>query len=136
MNGIDQVDEWLNVPEVAELLRIDMSRVRGLLHERQLVGVKRGERSIFSIPAAFFVPAHLANPANPTEPRFHEDGADHYVILGALRGTFIVLTDVGLSDEEIIAWLFTPEESIGTSPIEALRAGRKSEVRRVAQAML
>ncbi len=33
---------------------------------------------------------------------------------------------------ETIDWLLTPEETIGVAPIEALRAGRKSEVRRVA----
>ena len=32
-------------------------------------------------------------------------------------------------------WLLTEEESLGTAPIDALRAGRKAEVRRVAQAL-
>jgi hypothetical protein len=32
-------------------------------------------------------------------------------------------------------WLLTPEESLGIAPIDALRAGRKAEVRRVAQAL-
>jgi hypothetical protein len=49
-----------------------------------------------------------------------------------LRGTVFVLHDAGFSDDEAIDWLLTEEDSIGMPPIEALRAGRKSEVRRVA----
>lgn len=55
--------------------------------------------------------------------------------LSSLRGTVIVLNDAGFSDDEAIDWLLAPEESIGMPPIEALRAGRKSEVRRVAQTL-
>jgi len=55
--------------------------------------------------------------------------------LSSLRGTVIVLHDAGFSDDEAIDWLLTSEDSIGIAPIEALRAGRKSEVRRVAQAL-
>ena len=43
--------------------------------------------------------------------------------------------DARFSDDEAMDWLLEPEESLGTSPIEALRAGRKAEVRRVAQAL-
>jgi len=32
-------------------------------------------------------------------------------------------------------WLLTPDDVIGAPPIDALRAGRKAEVRRVAQAL-
>jgi len=46
-----------------------------------------------------------------------------------------VLHDAGFSDDEAIDWLLTAEDSIGAAPIEALRAGRKSEVRRVAQTL-
>ena len=46
-----------------------------------------------------------------------------------------MLHDAGFTDDEAIDWLLTSEESIGLPPIEALRAGRKSEVRRVAQAL-
>ena len=46
-----------------------------------------------------------------------------------------MLHDAGFTDDEAIDWLLTTEDSIGLPPIEALRAGRKSEVRRVAQAL-
>ena len=52
-----------------------------------------------------------------------------------LRGTLIVLGDSGFTDEEAMHWLLTEEESLGVSPIAALQAGRKAEVRRVAQAL-
>ena len=36
---------------------------------------------------------------------------------------------------EAIDWLLSDEDSLGTSPVQALLAGRKAEVRRVAQAL-
>jgi hypothetical protein len=55
--------------------------------------------------------------------------------LGDLRGTLMVLSDAGFSDDEAMHWLLSEEESLGTTPIDALRNRRKSEVRRVAQAL-
>ena len=41
-----------------------------------------------------------------------------------------------MSDDEILRWLFTPDETItGGSPVGALLAGHKTEVRRRAQAL-
>jgi len=47
----------------------------------------------------------------------------------------VVLADAGFSDDEAMRWLLNPDESIGIPPVEALRRGRKAEVRRVAQAL-
>ena len=49
-----------------------------------------------------------------------------------MRGTFTVLADGGMSDEEIIAWLFAadPTLPVDGAPIDAIRAGHKTEVRR------
>ncbi|WP_309068733.1 Rv2175c family DNA-binding protein [Microbacterium sp.] len=104
--------EWLSIPDVAELIGETPGRVRRLLDDKALVGSRR--EGALKIPAVFFV-----------------DGD----VLSSLRGTVFVLHDVGFSDDEAIDWLLTPEESIGVSPIEALRAGRKAEVRRVAQTL-
>ena len=52
-----------------------------------------------------------------------------------LHGTAIVLADAGFSDAEALDWLLDEEDSLGATPIAALRAGRKAEVRRVAQAL-
>ena len=62
---------------------------------------------------------------------FLRDGAP----LPELHGTANVLSDAGFSDAEALDWLLDEEESLGTTPIAALRAGRKAEVRRVAQAL-
>ena len=103
---------WLTLPEVAEMLDVPRGRVRRMLDEQQLVGAMRD--GTFRIPAVFFV-----------------DDAP----LSSLRGTIFVLHDAGFNDEEAIDWLLEFEDSIGLSPIDALRAGRKSEVRRVAQSI-
>lgn len=126
------VGSWLTVPDVAQMLGVDAGKVRRLLQERRLVGVRRGSPPVLSVPADFLVAGHLANPAAPDAPRDDRPWA----VLASLQGTLTVLGDDGFSDEETIAWLFTVEESLGVAPITALRAGRKTEVRRVAQALL
>ena len=126
------VDEWLSVPEVAERLDLPLAKVRRLVEERRIVGVRRGEPPALRIPAAFLVPGNMANPAN----RGSADEASGWTVLSALQGTFMVLSDVGFDDEAALVWLFSPDESLGCSPMTALLAGRKSEVRRVAQAEL
>lgn len=100
---------WLTIPDLVEALGEPLGRVRRLLDDHHLIGTKRD--GVFAVPALFIV-----------------DGAP----LASLRGTVIVLQDAGFSDDEVIEWLLTDEESIGQPPIEALRQGRKSEVRRVA----
>ena len=52
-----------------------------------------------------------------------------------VRGTVTLLLDIGFANDEAITWMLDPEESLGTTPIAALAAGRKAEVRRVAQAL-
>ncbi len=126
------VEEWLPVPDVADRLGLDASKVRRLVQERRIIGVRRGDPRIFCIPAAFLVPGHLANPAQPTEPR----PGQPWTVLASLQGTLTVLSDAGFSDEGAIEWLFTPVDSLPGTPIDALRAGRKTEIRRLAAAEL
>jgi Rv2175c C-terminal domain of unknown function len=108
------VTDWLTIPDVAERLGLDVGKVRRLLQDRYLVGVRRGERNVLSVPSALVV-----------------DGAP----LHELRGTLTVLMDSGYDDESALRWLFTQDESLPGTPVEALRAGRKTEVRRRAQAL-
>jgi hypothetical protein len=128
----DLVDEWLTVPDLAERLDLPVPKVRRLLEERRIVGVRRGEPPALAVPAAFLVPGNMANPSQRGAP----EDAPAWTVLSALQGTFTVLADVGFDDEGAIAWLFTPDVALGCSPITALLAGRKSEVRRVAQSEL
>ena len=124
--GLDElVGEWLTLPDVAEALGLDVGKVRRLVSERHLIGVKRGKRVTFQVPAAFLVPREGSGTENPGE----------LDVLPALRGTVLVLGDAGLTDVEILRWLFAVDPSIGLAPVAALRSGRKSEVRRVAQSL-
>ena len=106
------VSEWLPLPDVAERLGLPVTKVHGLIDERALVAARVGERKIRSVQALFL------------------DG-DH--VVDSLKGTIAVLADAGFSDEELIVWLFTPDESLRGRPIDALREGRKTEIRRRAQ---
>jgi uncharacterized protein len=115
VNEIDElVGEWLTVPDAATVLGIDVMKVRRLLQDRNLVAIRRGDPPRLSVPAALIV---------DREP------------LPDLRGTLIVLGDAGFSDEEAVKWLFTADETLPGTPVDALRAGRKTEIRRRAQAL-
>lgn len=100
------------MPEVGERLGLSPSRVRRLLEERILLAVRR--EGVLAIPESFL----------------DEEGP-----LRDLRGTLLVLGDAGYDDEEAMRWMLEPEDSLGVAPVDALRAGRRSEVRRVAQAL-
>nr|WP_262364376.1 Rv2175c family DNA-binding protein [Arthrobacter echini] len=114
MTDIEQlVPAWLNLPEVAEALDLPITRVHSLISDRSLVSIRIGERRIRSVPAEFLL-----------------EGS----VLDSLRGTVVVLADSGFQDEDIIRWLYTEDESLPGRPIDALRNGRKTEIRRRAQA--
>ncbi|PNH80488.1 Rv2175c family DNA-binding protein [Arthrobacter sp. AFG20] len=108
------VGDWLPLPDVAQLLDVSITKVHGLLDERALAALRIGERRIRSVPAAFLQDGHAVD---------------------SLKGTIVVLADAGFSDEELIRWLFTPDESLRGRPIDALREGRKTEIRRRAQSL-
>ncbi len=106
------VQEWLPLPDVAERLGCSVTVVRRLVEDGELIALRVGERSILSVPAAFLA-----------------DGAP----MPALKGTFTVLDDGGMDDVEKIRWLFTPDDTLptgGGTPVDAIRAGFKKEVRR------
>jgi hypothetical protein len=108
----DDQTEWLTVPDLVELLGQTPSRIRKLIDDRHLLATRID--GVLKVPASFL-----------------RDNAP----LPELHGTAVVLADAGFSDAEALEWLIADEDSLGTSPIAALRAGRKSEVRRVAQAL-
>lgn len=119
------VTHWLTVPELCERLALDAGKVRRLLAEQWLVGVRR-ERGVLAVPADFLQERALPPDAGAR-------GAARWVVLPALRGTVTLLDDAGLDDEAKIVWLFSANEDLGSRPVDALRAGHKAPVRRVAQ---
>lgn len=104
--------QWHTIDEVGELLGISTTRVRRLIEDRALASVRiDGEPRI---PVEFL---------DGEEPR------------SDIRGTLIVLGDAGYTVEQAVHWLLTDTSALGDPPIAALLAGRKAEVRRVAQAL-
>jgi hypothetical protein len=107
------VGHWLTIPQVAERLALPVSRVKQLLRDRRLLGVQRQDGS-FGIPAAFL------------------DGDQ---VVRGLHGTLTLLDDCGFTDVEALRWLFTSDDTLPGSPIEAIAANRCREVNRRAQAL-
>lgn len=102
---------WLSASEVARRLGVSVSRVHQLRRERQLLGIR--DDGELRIPADF-----LSGTA----------------IVKHLPGVLTVLKDGGFSDSEAVDWLFTAEDSLPGTPIQALRDNRGTEVKRRAQA--
>ncbi|MGB7447768.1 MAG: Rv2175c family DNA-binding protein [Ornithinimicrobium sp.] len=104
---------WMTVPDIMEMTGATQSVVRTWLQERDVVGMRRGVNRAVMVPSAFLTP----------------EGP-----LKSLRGTISVLADSGLSDEQILQWLGEPDATLlGGTPIGALQAGHKAEIRRRAQ---
>lgn len=106
--------ELLPLVEVAELLGVRHQVVRSYLQDHTLLA-SVGTDKVRRIPRCF-----LDEHSQPVTP------------VAALRGTAILLLDGGMSEAEAVEWLLAENDSLGTSPIAALRAGRVHEVRRVA----
>ena len=106
-------DQWLTVPDIADLLGTGVLEVRRLLDDRLLLGVRRGTPKVLQVPRVLVEPEPLVS----------------------LPGTLTVLGDARFSDVEALRWLFTPEEALGTTPVAALRANRIAPVRRAAQVL-
>ena len=105
------VGEWLTVPDIGERMGLRLSDVRQMIEDRQVLGVRIGPRNVMSVPSKFF----------------NDEGP-----LPELPGTFTVLGDSRMTDAQILRWLFTPDDSLPVqgSPMDALLAGFKTEVRR------
>ncbi|GII98025.1 hypothetical protein CLV28_1549 [Sediminihabitans luteus] len=134
MNLDDLVTDWMTLPELAEALGTKPGNARSVAGDRRVVGARRGERNTFQVPARFVVTRHEDSVARG-QARAGADEDTRKVVLSTLPGTIAVLSDLGLDDEEIIVWLFTVDDALGTTPLDALLEGRKSEVRRVAQTL-
>ncbi|MFN3707973.1 Rv2175c family DNA-binding protein [Microcella sp.] len=102
---------WLTVPDLVALLGLSPGKIHRLLEERHLLAVRRD--GVVVVPEEFLV-----------------DGEP----LHGLPGTLTLLADAGFSDEEAMEWMLSPHDQLDGSPTDALRRGRKSEVRRIAQA--
>lgn len=92
MDELDSlITNWLPLPDVAERLDVEVSRVRRLIEEGQLIAVRRGD------PVVRMVPELLIG-----------DGE----LIPHLAGTITVLRDGGFEDAEVLSWLFTEDETL------------------------
>jgi hypothetical protein len=122
---LDPDEAVYDLPAVAQLMGIPVTRVHQQLRERHLVAVRRAGTVV--VPQVFF------------------DNTGH--VAKALSGLLVVLHDGGYTDTEIMRWLFTPDPSLtirrdGTTeevanvrPVDALHSHQAREVVRRAQAM-
>lgn len=107
------VGDWLSLPDVADRLGLPVSRVKQMLRDRKLLAVQRPNGGL-AVPAAFLA------------------GTD---VIHGLGGTLTLLFDCGFSDTEALSWLFTADDSLPGTPVQALAEHRRTEVNRRAQAL-
>ncbi len=104
----------LPLPDVADRLGVPVTKVRQALRDGHLLAIRRA--GVLSVPAAFLT----------------DDGE----VVKGLPGTITVLGDAGFTPDDMLRWLFTPDETLpGGTPIDALRATGGREVKRRAQAL-
>ena len=107
------VGDWLTLPDVSDRLGLQPGRVRQLLRDRKLIAVQRPDGTL-CVPVAFF---------------------DGNQIVKGLHGTLTVLFDCGFDEAESLRWLFTADDSLPGTPIQAMTEHRGTEVNRRAQAL-
>ena len=122
---LDPDETVYDLPTVAGLLGIPVTKVHQQLRDGHLVAVRRNGVPV--VPQIFF------------------DDADH--VVKPLPGLLMVLRDGGYRSTEIVRWLFTPDESLtittdgsterrsNARPIDALHSHQAREVLRRAQAL-
>jgi hypothetical protein len=122
---LDPGEDVYDLPAVADLLGIPVTKVQQQLREGHLVAVRREGAVV--IPKVFF------------------DATGH--VVKTLPGLLMVLHDGGYRDTEIVRWLFTPDPSLtirsdgsteqqaNARPVDALHSHQAREVVRRAQAM-
>ncbi|OBG03743.1 Rv2175c family DNA-binding protein [Mycolicibacter sinensis] len=132
MSSIPAADDVLepdeptfDLPRVADMLGVPVTKVHQYLRDNHLVAVRRG--GVLVVPQVFFT-------------------ADADVVK-SLPGLLAVLHDGGYRQTDIVRWLFTPDSSLSLTrdgvreavsnarPIDALHAHQAREVMRRAQAM-
>lgn len=97
---------------VATTLGVPTSRVLQYVRDGQLIALRRKGRMC--------LPAELIDGTEPVK---------------GLAGTLTLLGDAGYTPTEMLRWLFSPDETLPGTPIDALRHNRGREVKRRAQAL-
>jgi excisionase family DNA binding protein len=104
--------ELLSVPDIAEALGVPVTKVRQMIRDHKLLGVRT--EGVLQVPADFV-----------------NGGA----VLKGLPGLLTVLADQGYDEQESLRWLYEEDPSLPGTPVQALRENRGTEVKRRAQAL-
>jgi hypothetical protein len=122
---LDPEEPVFDLPRVAELLGVAVTRVHQHLRDGHLLGVRRA--GVVVVPQIFFT--------------------DTGQVVKSLPGLLAVMRDGGYRDTEMLRWLFTPDESLTVTrsgsheqltnarPVDALHSHQAREVVRRAQAL-
>jgi hypothetical protein len=122
---LDPDEPVVDVPEVAQMLGVAVTKVHQRLRDGQLIAVRRN--GVIVLPRAFFT--------------------DQGHVVKSLSGLLGVLRDGGYRDTEILRWLFTADPTLTVTvdgsreavtnarPVDALHAHQAREIVRRAQAM-
>ncbi|BBY42134.1 DNA-binding protein [Mycolicibacterium celeriflavum] len=122
---LDPAEDVYDLPTVAEMLGVAVTKVHQQLRDGHLIGVRRNGTVV--VPKIFF------------------DATGQ--VVKPLPGLLVVLHDGGYHDTEIVRWLFTPDASLtirrdgatealaNARPVDALHSHQAREVVRRAQAM-
>jgi hypothetical protein len=122
---LDPNEPVYDLPRVADLLGVPVTKVHQHLRDGHLVAVRRD--GVVAVPQAFF----------------NEEGH----VVKNLPGLLAVMRDGGYRDTEILRWLFTADESLTVTldrtreqltnarPVDALHSHQAREVVRRAQAL-
>jgi Rv2175c C-terminal domain of unknown function len=122
---LDPGEAVYDLPGVAALLGVPVTKVAQQLREGHLVGVRRDGAVV--VPKMFF--------------------DDTGRVVKSLAGLLVLMHDGGYRDTEIVRWLFTPDPSLtirrdgaterkaNARPVDALHSHQAREVLRRAQAM-
>ena len=122
---LDPGEAVYDLPAVADLLGVPVTKVQQHLREGHLIGVRRNGAVV--VPKIFF------------------DDAGR--VVKSLHGLLVLLHDGGYHETEIVRWLFTPDSSLtirrdgeadkraNARPVDALHSHQAREVVRRAQAL-
>jgi hypothetical protein len=108
--NVEELD-LLPLPDVAARLDLPITRVHQLVNDGDVVALR-----LDGAPIA--VPAPFLGDAGPVK---------------GLPAVITLLRDAHYRDEEIVDWLFRPDDSLPGTPIQALRENRGTEIKRRAQ---
>jgi excisionase family DNA binding protein len=108
----EKITDWLTIDQAADALHLSAGKVRRLIEEHFLFAVRVDKEPK--------IPAHLIVDGQP---------------LSSIRGTLLLLLDLGLTVDEAVQWLYEENDNLNETPIAALLKGHKAPVRRAAQTL-